>query len=120
MNNLPGNTTQDMIDAQCAPIAKNEEECSDCMDLYPTSEMYPWVRYSFYALCMQTVYLCKRCVPKCQWLHNDCGHVRLDIKPCGRIQSPNAQGPWCAEHEKEAEALDAAESEEGNDQKAKG
>jgi hypothetical protein len=109
MNNLPSGTTQGMIEAQCAPIARNMEECFDCGDVCSSSDMYSWPRYGG---TFRDVRLCEHCVPKCQWLHNDCGHVRLDLKPCGRIQSPNAQGPWCAEHEKEAEALDAAESEE--------
>lgn len=115
MNNLPTGTTQDMIDAQCAPIAKGVCECDTCAEDFMRCEMVEWMQYSFIAHAMADVLLCPHCVPKCQWIMHD-----PDRNPCGRIQSPNAQGPWCAEHEKEAEALDAAESEEGNDQKAKG
>jgi hypothetical protein len=49
-------------------------------------------------------------VPRCAWLHNENGHVNLDLKPCGRIQYPTAQGPWCAEHD--AESMKLEESEE--------
>jgi hypothetical protein len=73
--------------------------------------MYPWRRH-VWGYGNVDVYLCVCCVPRCGWLHNENGHVNLDLKPCGRIQSPTAQGPWCAEHEKEAEALDNQESEE--------
>lgn len=112
MNNLPGNTTQDMIDAQCAPIAKGDVFCNDCDERKPIAEMYAWRKWNFLSHMMSDVYLCIDCVPKCQWRYNPDGHLNPDLHTCGRIQSPNAQGPWCAEHEKEAEALDAAESEE--------
>jgi hypothetical protein len=111
MSNLPPGTTQDMIDAQCAPIAKCDVFCNDCDERKPVAEMYAWRKWNFLSHMMSDVYLCEHCVPKCLWQHNDQGIVNLDLKPCGRIQSPNAQGPWCAEHDKEAEALDAAESE---------
>jgi hypothetical protein len=107
MNNLPPGTTQDMIDAQCAPIPLRMESCYDCESLYDASKMYSWDRYNFMSHKREGVYLCEECVPKCQWTYND-----LERTKCGRIQSPNAQGPWCAEHEKEAESLEAAESEE--------
>lgn len=107
MNNLPPVTTQDMIDAQCAPIAACYVFCNDCDERRLAVEMYRWQKWNFIEHRFSDVYLCEHCVPKCQWvMHNP------DRKSCGRIQSPNAQGPWCAEHEKEAEALDAAESEE--------
>lgn len=111
MNNLPGNATQDMIDAQCAPIGEGYDACYDCGNDCLITEMHPWQKYDPFHRMVMEVLLCERCVPRCLWLHDENGHVKLDLKPCGRIQSPNAQGPWCAEHEKEAEALDNQESE---------
>jgi hypothetical protein len=107
--NLPDRCTQDMVDEQCSPIAKGVDHCAECDDLYVISEMHPWRRNMFDGHGIVDCYLCESCTPKCQWLHVK---HNLDYTRCGRIQSPTAQGPWCAEHEKEAEALDAAESEE--------
>jgi hypothetical protein len=114
MHNLPAGTTQDMIEAQCAPLSRNVEECFDCGELLPASGMFPWEKYRNHQHSLR-IYLCADCVKQsysCQWQHDQNGRVHLDLHKCGRIQSPNAQGPWCAEHEKEAEALDNQESEE--------
>jgi hypothetical protein len=112
--NLPAGCTQDMVDAQCSPLSTNMEECFDCGDFYSATDMFPWEKYRNSQHSIR-VYICADCVKQsysCLWLHNENGHVNLDLKPCGRIQSPTAQGPWCAEHDKESMKLD--ESEEAN------
>jgi hypothetical protein len=109
VNNLPNGCTQDMVDAQCSPIAKDVEFCADCLDPHKASEMYPWKRNIWDGRGRVDVYLCESCVPRCAWHLNGIGIV--NPKPCGRIQSPTAQGPWCAEHDRESEALDNQESE---------
>jgi hypothetical protein len=106
MNNLPSGCTQDMVDAQCSPVARGMAECDNCAEDFPRTELYPWVRYNHIQRGWGDVLLCEHCVPRCEWrLHH------LDLTKCGRIQSPTAQGPWCAEHDKEYEALDNQESE---------
>ena len=109
MNNLPSGCTQDMVDAQCSPVAKGVEECAECGENHTAADMHAWKRYSWSHRMVMDVYLCKYCVPKCAWLHNENGHVNLDLKPCGSIQSLAAQGPWCAEHDAESMKLDESE-----------
>ena len=108
--NLPNGCTQDMVDAQCSPIAEDIEYCDRCEEPYVAQEMYPWSPYSWIQRRFCDVYLCEYCVPRCEWRHNPSGTINLDLKPCGRIQSPTAQGPWCAEHERESEALEESEA----------
>lgn len=107
--NLPAGCTEEMVDAQCSPIAKGTEPCYECDEYYPAVEMYPWEKYDWQQHNRHNVYLCVHCVPRCEWRYGKEGSVNIDLHKCGRIQSPTAQGPWCAEHDRESEMLNEEE-----------
>jgi hypothetical protein len=113
MNNLPAGALYDANAPWNLPVRRRGvEECGDCCELFPKSEMHLYERYSWIHRQKEEVLLCEACVPRCGW------KISAYDEPCREPAMSGSEGGWCAKHEREAELLE--EQETGNSKQETG